>query len=63
MKTIVYIYAVPVITVITSVLILHEKFTAATALGTILTLAGLLISERKEKKNENRKSEMCNADQ
>lgn len=45
-KTSLYIYMVPVITVITSVLILHEKMTALSILGTILTLAGLFLSER-----------------
>lgn len=44
-KTSIYIYMVPVITVITSVLILHEKITPMAAAGTALTLAGLVISE------------------
>lgn len=43
----VYIYMVPVITVVTSVTILHEKVTALAAAGTVLTLAGLLLSESK----------------
>ncbi len=46
-KTSIYIYMVPVITVVTSVLILHEKVTALAAVGTLLALAGLLISESK----------------
>ena len=46
-KTSVYIYMVPVITVVTSVTILHEKVTALAAAGTVLTLAGLLLSESK----------------
>jgi drug/metabolite transporter (DMT)-like permease len=46
-KTSVYIYMVPVITVMTSVAILHEKITALAAVGTALTLAGLLLSESK----------------
>lgn len=46
-KTSVYIYMVPVITVAASVLILHEKITPLAALGTVLTLAGLLLSESK----------------
>ena len=46
-KTSIYIYMVPVITVVTSVLILHEKITAMAAIGTILTLVGLLLSESK----------------
>ncbi len=46
-KTSVYIYIVPVITVITSAVILGEKFTFLSGTGTLLTLAGLFISEFK----------------
>lgn len=46
-KTSVYIYSVPVITVITSVIVLHEEITGITVLGIVLTLAGLFISEHK----------------
>lgn len=46
-KTSVYIYAVPVITVITSIIVLKEKVTCMVVLGMSLTLAGLLISEIK----------------
>jgi drug/metabolite transporter (DMT)-like permease len=49
-KTSIYIYMVPVITVVTSSLILHEKITVLSGVGTILTLAGLFLSERKEGK-------------
>lgn len=51
-KTSIYIYLVPVITVAASVLIIHEPFTWITGLGTILTLAGLLISENKHIRKE-----------
>ena len=44
-RTSVYIYLVPVITLVTSVLILREPFTWMTAAGTALTLAGLILSE------------------
>ena len=44
-KTSVYIYMVPVITVATSAAILHEKITALAAAGTALILAGLFLSE------------------
>ena len=44
LKTSVYIYMVPVITVITSFLLLHEKVTALSIIGTTLTLAGLFLS-------------------
>lgn len=45
-KTSIYIYMVPVITIVTSVLVLHETVTWISALGTVLTLAGLFLSER-----------------
>lgn len=45
-KTSIYIYLVPVVTIVFSVLILHEPVTWKTALGAGLTLAGLIISER-----------------
>lgn len=51
-KTSVYIYLVPVITVAASVLIIHEPFTWITGVGTVLTLAGLLISEKKHIRKE-----------
>ena len=44
-RTTVYIYMIPVITVTTSIIILQEKITALAVVGTVLTLAGLLISE------------------
>lgn len=46
-KTSVYIYMVPVITVVTSVLILHEQLTLLAGIGTVLTLIGLFLSEHK----------------
>ncbi len=49
-KTSVYIYMVPVITVVTSVLILHERVTWMSGVGTILTLVGLFLSESKIQK-------------
>ncbi len=48
-KTSVYIYLVPVITVITSVLILHETLTVLAGIGTVLTVVGLFLSEYKPK--------------
>lgn len=45
LKTSVYIYLGPVITVAASVLILHERLTLTTVTGMALTLAGLAISE------------------
>ena len=51
-KTSIYIYMVPVITVVTSTLILHEQITALSIIGTLLTLAGLFLSERKTMRKE-----------
>ena len=48
-KTSVYIYMVPVITVVTSVIILHERLTLLAVIGTVFTLAGLVLSEYKGK--------------
>ena len=57
LKTSVYIYAVPFITVAFSAFILKEKITSIAMVGTFLTLAGLFISEnriniKKGEKNE-----------
>lgn len=46
-KTSVYIYMVPVITVATSVIVLGERITEITILGILLTFVGLFISEFK----------------
>ncbi|KGP82477.1 MULTISPECIES: DMT family transporter [unclassified Paenibacillus] len=46
-KTSVYIYLVPVITLIASALILQERITWITLLGTLLTLLGSFVSEKK----------------
>lgn len=46
-KTSVYIYMVPVITVVTSVIVLHERITWLAGAGTGLTLVGLFLSERR----------------
>ncbi|WFR55454.1 DMT family transporter [Anaerocolumna sp. AGMB13025] len=44
-----YIYFVPVITVVVSSLVLHEKITGVAAFGILLTLLGLILSERNPK--------------
>lgn len=46
-KTSVYIYIVPVVTAVTSVLILRETITASALCGIVLTLTGLFLSEKK----------------
>lgn len=45
-KTSVYIYMVPVVTTVTSALILKEKITAVSAVGILLTLGGLFLSQK-----------------
>ena len=44
-RTSVYIYMVPVITVVTSVLVLKEPVTWVSIMGTVLAVAGLFLSE------------------
>lgn len=46
-KTSVYIYLVPVVTTIFSILILHEKITWIGIVGIVLTLLGLFMSEKR----------------
>ena len=48
-KTSIYIYLVPVITVVTSALILKEKVTVMSGIGTVLALIGLFLSEYRGK--------------
>lgn len=45
LKASVYIYLSPVVTVVASVLILHEELTVMTIVGMLLTLVGLFLSE------------------
>lgn len=62
-KSSVYIYLNPVVAVIASALILHERITGLALIGTVLTLAGLFISEgrlsekKKDKDERNREYE------
>lgn len=51
-RTSTYIYMVPVITLIASVLILHEPFTWMTGAGMLMTLAGLVLSEQKPREKQ-----------
>ncbi len=46
-KTSIYIYMVPVITVVTSILVLKESITGITVIGIILTLVGLFVSVKR----------------
>ncbi|MGE6632072.1 DMT family transporter [Bacillus sp. NPDC077027] len=61
-KTSVYIYAVPIVTIIISMIVLNEKLTPLAILGTSLTLTGLFLSERKikHKKKQKRQIHMQN---
>ena len=43
----IYVYLLPVITIVMSTLILKEKITLSIIIGTVLTLTGLALSERK----------------
>ncbi|MDO4647096.1 MAG: DMT family transporter [Eubacteriales bacterium] len=52
-KTSAYIYAIPVITLVASILILHEKVTLMMGIGTVLTILGLVVSEQKKPASEN----------
>lgn len=47
-KTSVYIYLVPVITAVSSSLVLHEQITGIGVCGIVLVLIGLFLSERKK---------------
>lgn len=57
-KTSVYIYIVPVITAITSTLILDEQMTESTIIGIVLTLIGLFLSEQRHKEKEEKVYEL-----
>ena len=51
-KTIIYIYMVPVITAVTSALILHEKMTKAMICGIFLTFIRPVFIRGQEKERE-----------
>jgi drug/metabolite transporter (DMT)-like permease len=44
-KTSAYIYSIPVVTIIASMLVLHEPITPIAALGMALILVGMALSE------------------
>ena len=56
-KTSVYIYLNPVVTVVTSVIILHEQLTVMSVSGILLTLIGLVLSEDIILKNKHRSAD------
>lgn len=47
-RTSVYIYVSPVVTVTLSVLILHEKITVLSVIGALLIFAGLILSQKRK---------------
>ena len=51
LKTSVYIYMVPVVTVIASAIILGGRMTPASVLGTALTLSGLILSQKRARRS------------
>jgi len=53
-KTSVYIYMVPVITIVTSVIILKETVTWLSVVGTALTVVGLFLSEYNGKRKNDK---------
>ncbi|MDF2841975.1 MAG: eamA 1 [Herbinix sp.] len=65
-QTSIYIYGVPVITVITSIIVLRERITPMATVGIALTLIGLILSESriniKRKKAANYAKEPLNQD-
>lgn len=58
-KTSVYIYIVPVITVVTSVIVLKEEIPLTAAIGIGLTLIGLFLSENKPQFKKRGKQNEC----
>ncbi|HYE67703.1 MAG TPA: DMT family transporter [Anaerovoracaceae bacterium] len=56
-RTSIYIYFNPIVTVVTSAVILHERITAVAFAGVVLILAGLYLSERKNLSNKSGSAE------
>ena len=55
-KTSLYIYVVPVVTVVSSMIVLHEILTPLAWLGVGLTLAGLFLSQQKSNQTKEAKT-------
>lgn len=49
-KTTVYLYMAPLFTIITAYIILHERITWMAILGTVILLTGMVLAEKKSKK-------------
>ena len=52
LKTSVYIYVPPIVTVVLSVLILKERLTVRSVIGAVLILTGLVISQKRSKASD-----------
>ena len=52
LKTSVYIYVLPIVTVVLSVLILKERLTVRSVIGAVLILTGLVISQKRSKASD-----------
>lgn len=59
-KTSVYIYMVPVVTTVASLIFLHEQVTITGCIGIAMILCGLMMSLKREEKQEHEIYEMCN---
>lgn len=49
LKTSVYIYVSPIVTVVLSIFVLKERFTMRSAVGSVLIMIGLVISQKRKK--------------
>ena len=47
-KTSVYIYVSPIVTVVLSMVVLHEKMTIVSVIGAVFILVGLVMSQKGE---------------
>lgn len=59
-KTSVYIYMVPVVTTVASMLVLKEQVTLTGCIGITMILCGLMLSLKREERKEHEICEMCN---
>ncbi len=57
-RTSIYIYMVPVITIAASIMILHEPLTWILAVGALLVMAGLFLSEYRSKDKKENESKL-----
>ena len=60
-RTSFYIYFNPIVTVVTSAIILHEPITPVAMIGVALILSGLYLSEKRSKKTSKTQKEELSA--